>query len=141
VRTPIIAFSLLLASCVPGGYWETTTTVAPPTPYVEYANPAPQSGYVWVDGYWWWDGSSYVWVQGHWGVPPTAGYVWVNGGWVDQGGSYVYVYGRWAAPGTRPAVVYVHPQRARVEVRPGTYRAEPRVQVRVAPAGRGRRSR
>lgn len=39
--------------------------VPPPEPREEY-RPDPRDGYVWVSGYWGWDGYRHVWVDGHW---------------------------------------------------------------------------
>lgn len=37
----------------------------PPAPYHELA-PPPRDGYIWISGYWNWDGHRHVWVGGHW---------------------------------------------------------------------------
>ena len=69
-----LAFALALcAGCA--GYVTTRTTtrvaVRPPAPIVQVAVAAPAPGYVWVDGYWSWNGYAYDWVDGYWDVPPT----------------------------------------------------------------------
>ena len=109
---------------------------APPAPYVEVVGTAPGPSYVWVNGYWWWNGDQYVWMRGHWSLPPEPGYVYVRSGWVYAGGQYRFVHGRWAAPAHRPRVRYVHPTpRVRVEsgVRYRTVRPDRRGTVRVRP--------
>lgn len=131
-----LAFALALCSGCAGYVTTRSTTVAlrPPAPIVEVATVAPSPGYVWVDGYWSWNGYDYEWVHGYWDRPPVVGHVWHPGGWVVQGSGYVYVGGRWAAPGYRSTVRYVHARpRNRVVVRPAP---RPRVAVRTSPRPR-----
>lgn len=110
---------------------------APPAPYVEIVGNAPGPSYVWVNGYWWWNGSDYVWMRGHWSLPPQPGYVYVRSGWILDGGRYRFVHGHWAAPRQRARVRYVHPTpRVRVQsgVRYRTVRPDRRHgRVRVRP--------
>jgi hypothetical protein len=78
---------------------------APPPPRVVVRPPAPQPGYMWVDGYWSWNGAQYVWVDGYW-TAPRAGYVYVQPRWVQQGRGWVWQQGGWQAQGSvgvRPA--------------------------------------
>ena len=121
--------------------YTSTTPVAPPAPYEEFVGEAPGDEYVWVNGYWWWDGSDYVWVRGRWASPPAQGYTWVRSGWVAEGDRYVYVHGRWVAP-QAPVVRYQYVHRApavRVQTG-GRYRyAAPRATPRRA-APRARRA-
>lgn len=37
----------------------------PPPPRYEVI-PAPRYGYIWIPGYWDWDGQYHVWAKGHW---------------------------------------------------------------------------
>lgn len=39
--------------------------IAPPPPRYEII-PPPQGGYIWVPGYWRWNGYRHVWKRGHW---------------------------------------------------------------------------
>jgi hypothetical protein len=67
--------------------------VGPPAPIVETAPAVPGPGYVWVGGYWRWNGVRYVWVPGgwvrhpgawcpgHWRHLPDHGWYWVPGHW------------------------------------------------------------
>jgi len=65
----------------------------PPPPRYE-PPPPPRHGFVWVPGYWAWDGYRHVWVGGHWErmrrgyryAPP----VWRQGpdGWRFDGGGW-----------------------------------------------------
>jgi YXWGXW repeat-containing protein len=67
--------------------------VAPPAPIVEVA-PAPQSGMVWIPGYYDYRGSDYVWVQGHF-EPARTGYVYSAPRYVEK--EHRYYSGRWVA--------------------------------------------
>lgn len=116
--------------------YATYVDASPPPPQVEYAPPAPAPGYVWVNGYWYWNGAQYVWLPGHWALAPGEGYVWVRSGYVSVDGSYRFVPGRWSVPARRPRVQYVHPAPPRVRVAP-RYRAIPRVRA-TPPRGGGR---
>jgi hypothetical protein len=69
--------------------------IAPP-PLLVYAQPPiPRPGYLWMPGYWAWNGTAYYWVPGVWVLPPRAGLLWTPPwwGWVD--GVYVWHAGYW----------------------------------------------
>ena len=51
---------------------------APPTMIVERRPYRPASNYVWVDGYWVWNGATYVWQPGYWAAPPQPNVIWVS---------------------------------------------------------------
>jgi hypothetical protein len=70
-------------------------TVAPPAPQVEYIGPPPVAGYVWLGGYWGWQGGRHVWVGGHWS-PPRPGYHWVPHTWQPYGRGWRMNQGHWA---------------------------------------------
>ena len=38
----------------------------PPEPLYEQMTPSPGYGFVWIDGYWHWNGYEWVWVSGRW---------------------------------------------------------------------------
>ncbi len=97
-----------------------TVHVRPPAPYQEVVGLAPAPGYVWVDGYWAWQGGQHVWVRGRWMAPPHPGHVWIRSGWTLRGGQYVFMPGRWAAPSVRVRHRFVHPHR-RVRVKRGAH--------------------
>ena len=51
----------------------------PPAPRVVRVRPrAPGPDYIWVDGYWYADGSRYRWHDGYWTRPPYDGARWVG---------------------------------------------------------------
>jgi hypothetical protein len=70
--------------------------IAPPAPQsVAVIGRAPSSKYVWIGGYYRWNGSRYVWVAGKWIVPPRVGVVWIPPRWIPRPGGFVFVAGRW----------------------------------------------
>jgi|SRR5450631_2364779 hypothetical protein len=57
--------------------------IAPP-PLPHYEQPAiPAEGYIWVPGYWYWDGSQddYYWVPETWVEPPQPELLWTPAYW------------------------------------------------------------
>lgn len=65
----------------------------PPSPS-EVVVEAPGPAYVWVPGYWSWQGH-WVWVGGSWVIAPYPHAVWAGGHWGRRGHSYVWIEGRW----------------------------------------------
>lgn len=69
---------------------------APPAPRVEVRSAMPGRDYIWIDGYWAWQGARHEWVPGHW-AEPRAGYVWVPHRWEHvRGGGWRLREGYWA---------------------------------------------
>jgi len=70
--------------------------IAPPAPIVETRPVTTHPGWVWVPGYYRWNGSSYVWVHGHYANPPHTNATWVPGHW-GQGprGRWFWRAGHW----------------------------------------------
>jgi hypothetical protein len=91
---------------------------APPAPVVEDRPAIPDSGDVWVPGYWWWSTPfhRYVWVSGAWRNPPPD-QVWTPGEWVSASADrYLWMPGFWGTPGVpRPAAIELAPPPPRVE--------------------------
>jgi hypothetical protein len=72
-----------------------SATIAPPLLPV-YAQPAiPGPGYLWIPGYWAWDGQEYFWTPGYWSMPPTVGFYWTPPYWGWLNGAYVFNTGYW----------------------------------------------
>lgn len=67
---------------------------APPAPQPEAIPPAPAAGYVWVPGYWTWNGQ-WIWMSGHWAVPPHGHMRWEPGHWHKHMRGYRWEPGRW----------------------------------------------
>jgi hypothetical protein len=70
----------------------------PPEPLYETMTSSPGYGYVWIDGYWHWNGYEWVWMSGRW-VTEQTGYVYITPYYdYDSGGGYVYYPGHWSRP-------------------------------------------
>ncbi len=67
---------------------------APPPPIVEQIYTSPGPDYVWIPGYWNWNGA-WVWVSGRYALPPYRGAVWVGGAWSARGGRWAWSGGHW----------------------------------------------
>ena len=67
---------------------------APPPLQVEVAPVPPGPDYVWMPGYWSWNGA-WVWVGGNYVVRPRPHAVWVGGHWTRHGRGYVWIGGHW----------------------------------------------
>lgn len=76
-------------------YVDVRINVAPPPPRVERVIVRP--GYVWVPGYWRWDGRvhRHVWVTGYY-VRARRGYRYVPAHWVHEGPVWRFHAGYWA---------------------------------------------
>lgn len=68
---------------------------APPNDFYEEVAPCPGDNFVWVKGYWSWDGNRYVRVHGHWMARPHATAVWVPGYWSEHHGKWRWHEGSW----------------------------------------------
>jgi hypothetical protein len=68
---------------------------APPPVVVERQPPPPGPGYVWIDGYWNWNGREYDWQRGHWAVPPHGRAIWVRPRYEEHERGYRYMPGQW----------------------------------------------
>jgi hypothetical protein len=79
---------------------------APPAVRVERW--APRRGFVWVNGYWDWQGDNYVWVGGHY-ERERRGQRWRDRRWEDRNGEWVSVDGGWVSigPSSAPPAVRV----------------------------------
>jgi len=75
---------LLAALLIAGGSlvaadFSVGVNIGPPPPPRVLAVPAsPGPGYVWVDGYWYANGSRWAWHNGYWTRPPYAGARWAT---------------------------------------------------------------
>lgn len=67
--------------------------VPPPVPRYE-AVPAPREGFVWIQGFWGWDGNQHVWHEGHWEAQ-RRGYVYQPARWDRVGDRWRYNEGKW----------------------------------------------
>jgi hypothetical protein len=101
-RSRILVASLFLAAALassaacasPRG--RVYVRVGPPAPIVEARVVAPGPGYIWVPGYYVWNGAAYAWRPGRWERAPRARAVWVPGRWVrDRRRGWYFMQGRW----------------------------------------------
>ena len=67
--------------------------IAPPEPRHEVV-PVVRQGWVWVPGYWNWNGRRYVWVKGH-RVRARHGSHWVEHHWIEDRGRWRMERGHW----------------------------------------------
>jgi hypothetical protein len=69
---------------------------APPPPLPVYFQPSlPEDGYLWIPGYWAWNGYDYFWIPAAWVRPPEPGLLCTPGYWAWNGAAYVYNPGYW----------------------------------------------
>ncbi|HXN36167.1 MAG TPA: hypothetical protein VN877_08340 [Opitutaceae bacterium] len=66
----------------------------PPAPIVEYVPACPSPEFVWVGGFWGWNGGWY-WNAGRYAHAPFRGAAWVSGGWARGGRGWAWHGGRW----------------------------------------------
>ncbi len=69
---------------------------APPPVVIEHPPSPPPGPYVWIGGYWHWNGR-YVWERGHWAMPPREHAAWVAPRYERHGQGYRYAPGHWRA--------------------------------------------
>jgi hypothetical protein len=68
--------------------------IAPPPVRAEPL-PPPRSGYLWVPGYWNWEGRRHAWIAGHWEIA-RPGYHYRPSEWVYRDGMWRLHHGSWA---------------------------------------------
>jgi len=67
-----------------------------PPPIPIYDQPiCPGDDYIWVPGYWAWDGYEYYWVPGTWVMAPEIGFFWTPGYWEWIGTAFFFHEGYW----------------------------------------------
>ncbi len=96
---------LLLAAALPAAHagpdisWGVTISSGMPPPPVRYEPmPAPRAGYVWVEGYWNWNGGAYVWVPGRW-TRARSGYEYAQPHWQEGPKGWELHRGGWKRGG------------------------------------------
>lgn len=91
----VILSGLCLPGCVAAPGYAYYAPVAPPPVRVEAVGVAPGPGFVWINGYWGFEGGRHVWIAGRWERPPRGRSAWVAGRWDRQGSRWAYRPGRW----------------------------------------------
>jgi hypothetical protein len=69
--------------------------IAPPRAVVEHRGRAPARDYVWIPGYYRWEGRRYAWERGRWARPPYRHARWVAPRWRHRDHGYVFSEGHW----------------------------------------------
>jgi hypothetical protein len=69
---------------------------SPPRLRHEHRPPRPGEGYVWIGGFWDWQGERYVWTPGRWDRPAEVGVTWVTPRYRREYGAYRYEPGHWS---------------------------------------------
>jgi hypothetical protein len=72
-----------------------TVAFAPPDLPVYEQPLCPGVDYLWVPGYWAWDGDDYFWVPGTWVLAPQPGFFWTPGYWAWGGNGFFFTTGYW----------------------------------------------
>lgn len=98
----------------------------PPDPVPELAPVSPGDGYVWVNGYWDWNGADWYWANGYW-APNRVGYVYFGPRFEFVDGRAVYYRSYWAGPGGAREYGYGYARREP----PAAFRARPSQQPAV----------
>ncbi len=103
---PVAVLGGALAACTVHG--RAGVFVPAPTAVVVVEQPPPppprrvvvvqRPGYIWVDGYYRWNGNRYVWRDGYY-ERQRANHVYRPGRWERRGNGHVWVEGRWEAHG------------------------------------------
>jgi hypothetical protein len=93
-----VALMTGLAACAPyppPGAVFIAARVGPPPPQIEVIGMRPGRGFVWIRGYYRWDGMAYMWSPGRWERRPFPHAVWVQGRWRHHASGWYWVEGRW----------------------------------------------
>jgi hypothetical protein len=66
--------------CVGAASAQVVVRMGPPPPVVvERPGRALHAGWVWIPGYYRWNGRRYIWMPGRWAAPPRPRAIWVPG--------------------------------------------------------------
>lgn len=98
----MIVAGLMVEPMTAGAQIQVVTTLAPPSPMAETPPPSPGPGFVWVAGFWAWNGARHIWTAGHWEQPPQPAQTWEAPRWEPEGRQYRFHPGRWRQNGGVP---------------------------------------
>lgn len=93
VLATLVCLGALTQSALAGFSISIDVDQPPPSPRYEAAPPA-RPGWVWVPGFWYWEGHRHIWREGRW-ERPRPGHHWVAPRWEDRGGRHHFEPGRW----------------------------------------------
>jgi hypothetical protein len=95
MRALTLAAALFVAPALSSAATFISVSFAPP-PLPVYAQPvAPGPDFMWIPGYWAWNGVGYYWVPGTWVLAPYVGALWTPGWWGWSSGAYIWHPGYW----------------------------------------------
>jgi YXWGXW repeat-containing protein len=93
---PILFWSISSAAPAPReAAIDVIVAFAPPDLPVYEQPLCPGEDYLWVPGYWDWDGDDYFWVPGTWVLAPEPGFLWTPGYWAWGGNGFFFTAGYW----------------------------------------------
>lgn len=96
----------------------------PPDPLYEQMTPSPGYLYVWIDGFWHWNGYEWVWVSGRW-ESRKVGQVYMQPRYEPSAQGFLYTPGHWALRDRIPSEAIVREdgdgRPAMVAAPPGTH--------------------
>ncbi len=103
--------SMLTAGVLAGGsasadpnlsFGVTISSGTPPPPIRYEPVPPPRPAYIWLQGYWGWDGHAHVWIPGRW-ERERPGYVYAQPQWIEGPRGWEFRPGGWkGGPGHCP---------------------------------------
>ena len=70
--------------------------IAPPHVRIETRSVAPGPDYVWVGGFWDWQGDQWIWVPGRWDRPAERDVIWVSPRYEREEDGWRYEPGHWS---------------------------------------------
>lgn len=97
VRFLLLALMILALAAPSSAQVRVLVSFGPPALPV-YEQPfCPGDDYIWIPGYWAWDGDydDYYWVPGTWVLAPEPGLYWTPGYWAWGGDGFVFYDGYW----------------------------------------------
>ena len=91
----LLGASLLVISACVGASGRVYVRSGPPPLRSEAVIVSPGPGYIWVPGYYRYDGGGYLWVGGRWDRPPRGRGRWVPSHWERDRRGWYFVEGHW----------------------------------------------
>ena len=95
IPTAALVFTASLCASTACASGRVYVRVGPPVPRVEAVLVSPGPRYVWLPGYYRWDGAAYVWLPGRYELPPRPRAVWVRPHWERERRGWYFIQGHW----------------------------------------------
>jgi hypothetical protein len=96
MKKQFLTLTLIAAFVTPMVWAQVVVKIGPPPAAIVERPPAsPGPRYIWVGGYYRWNGARYIWVPGHYVIPPTTGAIWIAPAWIERDGTWVFAAGYW----------------------------------------------